>query len=63
MDESWYLDVDDDTRHDRLTRRHQVHGMDEDQAAAWARTTDQDNALVIAESRAHADLVITVAAP
>jgi hypothetical protein len=34
--------------------------MDQDQAATWARTTDQDNALVIAESRAHADLVITL---
>jgi hypothetical protein len=54
-------DGDDATRHDRLTLRHQVHGMDQDQAAAWARTTDQDNALVIAWSRTHADLVITVA--
>jgi fructokinase len=61
LDESWYLELDDDTRLERLTRRHQVHGMDPAQAATWARTTDQDNAIVIAESRAHADLVITVA--
>jgi fructokinase len=60
LDESWYLEARDEIRHERLTRRHQVHGMDPEQAATWARTTDQDNAVVIAESRAHADLVITV---
>jgi fructokinase len=60
LDESWYLEAHDEMRHERLTLRHQVHGMDQDQAATWARTTDQDNAVVIAESRAHADLVITV---
>jgi fructokinase len=60
LDESWYLEAHDEIRHERLTLRHQVHGMDPEQAAAWARTTDQDNALMIADSRAHADLVITV---
>jgi pantothenate kinase len=63
LDESWYLEAQDEIRHDRLTLRHQVHGMDQDQAAAWARTTDQDNAHLIADSRAHADLVITVTGP
>ena len=63
LDESWYLEARDEIRHERLTRRHQVHGMDQGQAATWARTTDQDNAVVITESRVHADLVITVTAP
>jgi pantothenate kinase len=60
LDERWYLEAHDEIRHERLTLRHQAHGMDQDQAASWARTTDQDNAVMIAESRAHADLVITV---
>jgi pantothenate kinase len=63
LDESWYLEADDSTREQRLTRRHQQHGMNREQAATWARTTDQDNAAVVARSRARADLVITVVAP
>jgi pantothenate kinase len=61
LDESWYLEADDPTRERRLTQRHQQHGMNREQAATWARTTDQDNAAVVARSRARADLVITVA--
>jgi hypothetical protein len=35
--------------------------MSYDQADNWARTTDQDNALLIAQSLPRADLVITMA--
>jgi pantothenate kinase len=38
LHESWYLDADDATRQDRLTDRHQRHGMTAGQAAEWART-------------------------
>jgi fructokinase len=61
LDESWYLQVDDATRLQRLTYRHQVHGMSHQEADSWARTTDQDNAIVIAQSMPRADLVITMA--
>jgi pantothenate kinase len=61
LDESWYLQVDDATRLQRLTYRHQVHGMSHQEADSWARTTDQDNAVVIAQSMPRADLVITMA--
>jgi fructokinase len=61
LDESWYLEIDDATRLERLTYRHQQHGMDHDQADTWARTTDQDNAVLIAQSRPRADLVIRMA--
>ena len=60
LDESWYLEADDPTREQRLTRRHQQHGMNRELAVAWARTTDQNNATVVARSRARADLVITI---
>jgi fructokinase len=61
LDERWYLQVDDATRLQRLTYRHQVHGMSHQEADSWARTTDQDNAVVIAQSMPRADLVITMA--
>jgi len=55
------VQVDDSTRLQRLTYRHQQHGMSHDEADNWARTTDQDNAVLIAQSLPRADLVITLA--
>lgn len=62
LDETWFLLADDAARQQRLARRHQQHGMSHDQAATWARTTDQDNAAVINESCGRARYVITMAA-
>jgi fructokinase len=61
LDESWYLEIDEATRLQRLTYRHQLHGMDPEQADIWARTTDQANAVLIAQSKPRADLIITMA--
>ena len=60
LDECWYLQADDSTRLQRLTYRHQQHGMSHEQADTWARTTDQDNAVLVARSLHRADLVITL---
>ena len=62
LDESWYLDADDSTRLQRLTQRHQRHGMTAETAAAWAQTTDQDNAELVVQSHPRADLLVRVAA-
>jgi pantothenate kinase len=61
LDECWYLRADDSTRLQRLTYRHQQHGMSHEQAETWARTTDQDNAELIVKNLPRADLVITMA--
>jgi fructokinase len=61
LDQSWYLQIDEATRLQRLTYRHQRHGMNHEQADAWARTTDQANAVLIAQCMPRADLVITMA--
>jgi fructokinase len=61
LDECWYLHADDSTRVQRLTYRHQQHGMTHEQAETWALTTDQDNAELIVRSLPRADLVITMA--
>ncbi|MVA75862.1 nucleoside/nucleotide kinase family protein [Auraticoccus sp. F435] len=61
LDECWYLELDDEVRLDRLTRRHEQHGKAPEAAAGWARGTDQRNAELVARSRDRADLVVTVA--
>ncbi|MDN5727115.1 MAG: nucleoside/nucleotide kinase family protein [Propionibacteriales bacterium] len=58
LDESWFLDVDDTIRIERLVRRHARHGMDVDHAVAWARGTDQTNAETVRPGRAIADHVL-----
>jgi pantothenate kinase len=61
LDETWFLEVDEETRLMRLTYRHQLHGMSHEEAETWARSTDQDNAVLITEGASRADLVITLA--
>ena len=61
LDESWYLQIDEATRVQRLAHRHQLHGMDPQEADNWARTTDEANAVLIARSKPRADLIITMA--
>jgi fructokinase len=61
LDETWYLQLDDQTRLQRLSYRHQLHGMTQEEADTWARTTDQDNAVLIEQSMPRADLVIRMA--
>ena len=62
LDETWYLDVDPATRRDRLVRRHEQHGKTHAEAEAWTDGSDEANALLIAATRARADLVVTVTA-
>jgi pantothenate kinase len=63
LDESWFLELDEPTRMDRLVRRHERHGMTHQQAVDWAGGTDQANAVLVARGRGRADLVVTVVAP
>jgi len=58
MTEVWFVDLDDHTRTRRLENRHVLHGKTPDEARVWASGSDQDNALVVAESRRAADLHI-----
>src|SRR4029453_14605653 len=61
LDESWYLRLDDATRLQRLTNRHQMHGMSHEEADTWAPDTGQEHAVLIAQSMPRADLLITMA--
>ena len=60
LDETWYLDVDPALRRDRLVRRHEAHGKTHAEAEAWTDGSDEANAVLIAATRARADLVVTV---
>ena len=60
LDESWYIQLPDEVRVNRLVRRREGYGSDHDEAVAWARGSDQANAEVVARGRDRADLVVTL---
>ena len=60
LDESWYLQIPDEVRVDRLVRRREGYGTDHEEAVAWATGSDQANADVVARGRDRADLVVTL---
>ncbi|MFF0227264.1 nucleoside/nucleotide kinase family protein [Streptomyces sp. NPDC004629] len=57
LDEAWYVAPDEETRLDRLIRRHVAYGKPLAEARAWSLGTDQRNAGLIAATLDRADLV------
>ncbi|HEY4224417.1 MAG TPA: nucleoside/nucleotide kinase family protein [Pseudolysinimonas sp.] len=47
LDETWYLELDDELRRERLIARHVRSGKTPDAAAAWVRDVDEPNARLI----------------
>jgi pantothenate kinase len=62
VDEIWYIDLDPQLRLERLVARHIRYGREERAAREWVARTDEPNAVLIASTRARADLVIRVPA-
>ena len=60
LDEIWYVNIDDDLRLDRLTKRHQKFGKDADAAYAWARGTDEVIAKIVEATASKADYIINL---
>lgn len=58
LDEVWYLDLDQEERLHRLTRRHMAYGRSAAEAAERAGGSDQVNAELIAGTAHRADLVL-----
>lgn len=58
LTETWYLDLPDDVRVDRLAARHAGHGRTPEQARAWTLGPDQANADLVAASRGRGDGVV-----
>jgi len=61
LDDSWYLDLHDDVRLERLIARHIAFGRDRATAISRSLGSDQRNAAVVAPTRAHAGLVVRLA--
>ena len=57
LDEVWYVDIPDEVRVHRLTKRHEQFGRNAEDAAAWVANTDEPNARLIEASRARASFV------
>jgi pantothenate kinase len=51
LDETWYVDVDDRLRIQRLVARHERHGRSPQAARDWVAHTDEPNARRIAATR------------
>ncbi|WP_277499007.1 nucleoside/nucleotide kinase family protein [Nocardioides sp. ChNu-99] len=58
IDETWYVEVPDAVRRERLVARHVRFGKTPAAAAAWVDTVDEPNARLVAAGRARADLVV-----
>lgn len=60
LDESWYVDVDDAVRIERLVQRRLGHGNTREEAIYWSTGSDEVNAQVIGQTRQFADVIVTV---
>ncbi|TQJ50611.1 pantothenate kinase [Phycicoccus sp. SLBN-51] len=58
LDAVWYLDLDEDTRTERLVERHIRFGKTPAEARTWVAGSDQRNADLVARTREKADLVV-----
>ncbi|MCU1412908.1 MAG: nucleoside triphosphate hydrolase [Microbacteriaceae bacterium] len=58
LDQTWYVEVDEVVRVQRLIARHERFGMSHDEAVAWARSTDEANARYVESTRSRADVTV-----
>ena len=58
LDETWFVEIDDEVRVGRLIRRHIEFGKTPEQAAEWVGRLDEQNARLIAATRDRADLIV-----
>src|SRR4051794_14364875 len=60
LDEAWYVELDEQTRLDRLIARHIAFGKEPGFAREWVHRSDQRNAALVAATRGRADRVVTI---
>ncbi len=58
LHETWYVDVDDATRLERLVNRHHFFGKDRQAAHDWAHGTDENNARLVERAKDLADCLV-----
>ena len=60
MDETWFVQADEELRRERLVARHVEHGKPLDAARQWATVSDQANADLVHRTRMAADRLVTI---
>lgn len=60
LDDAWFVELDDETRVERLIRRHVVHGKEQAEATEWVLRSDEANARLIAGTVDRADAVLRI---
>lgn len=60
LDASWYLDVPELLREERLVLRRMEHGDDPEHSFEWVRTVDARNAALVARTRPRADAILAL---
>jgi len=58
LDETWYVETDEELRVQRLIQRHIEFGKTPDYARAWVLRSDERNAAVVAETALRADVLV-----
>lgn len=58
LTESWYVEVNDELRLERLVDRHHFYGKERQAAHDWAHGTDENNARLVAATKALADFLV-----
>ena len=58
LTESWYVEVNDELRLERLVDRHHFFGKERQAAHDWAHGTDENNARLVAGTKALADFLV-----
>ncbi len=60
LDESWYVELDEQTRIDRLIKRHIAVGKSPSEAEFWSRGSDQVNAIMVQEYATRATRIFSI---
>ena len=58
LTESWYVQVNDTVRLERLVDRHHFYGKDRQAAHDWAHGTDENNARLVEATKEFADFLV-----
>ncbi len=57
LDETWFVEVDDTLRLERLISRHQKFGRTLEEAKSWVENSDEKNANLIEKTKINADYI------
>jgi len=58
LDQSWFIEIDDEVRMQRLIARHIKYGKLPQEAEDWSRGSDEANAKFIAKTASRAERII-----